>query len=328
VRSRSVGVLGTLLVLVLASAAPPADARAASLYGIRMVEDDPIVGVDVVRVPPENHACKGTEFTMVFQAAEHNFEAPSTPIFGAAIELSDGKGGSKRQWTDAAGMATFTWPAKEDGQIDFTVRADKEGYLPGEPETFWISVEPCRWELSVDYQEEYAFAEEVSMIIGAEVNWTANVTMAGTGSSSGKAPVEFDGGAGTYSVYAGDAMPGPVHISLDPPVNGMYDIAWEGWVDGGMLYLREKSVDATFPKMAFIKVRDDTGNIKVNYKPPAPWVVTDGDMLKANGVRFMKFALSGGTVSRSSGPPSFVSTPTRTAWSLRVTVKEVKEGAP
>jgi hypothetical protein len=327
VRARSLGLLGVLLGVALASAGPGAVARAGAEYGIRMVEDTPIVGVEVVRLPPENHACKGTEFTVVVQAFEANDAVPSIPVFGASVELSDGKGGSKREWSDAAGMATFTWPAEREGQIDFTVRADKEGYEAGDPQTFWISVQPCRWEMSIDYQEEYAFAQEVSMVIGAEVNWTANLTLA-QGAPGDRAPVTIEGGAGTYNTYAGDKMPGPVHISLDPPVNGSYGIDFKAWVEEDVLHLDELGITATFPKMAFVKVRDDTGNITLNYKPPAPWVVTDGDILKANGLTSFRVRLRGVSYVKTSGPPSFFSTPTKTAWSLKITVKEVAEGAP
>ena len=294
--------------------------------GIRVTEDQ-IVGVEIVRLPRGQLACKGAPMPMTFRAAQDNLELPPIPIFGAAIELTDDKGTSKRGWTDSAGLTTITWPADRTDEINFTVRADKEGYEQGAAEEFRIRVEPCRWDLTVDYREEYAIMSEVSMVVGAELHWVGTVKPANPDAPQGAETLKIEG-SGTYAAYAKDQIKAPLHVSLEPTVSGSYDIEWEGTIEFGELFLKVKSVSATFPKMVFIKLTDYTNQYQVNYKPPTPWLVTDGNVFAVNQASSLQFALGGGYVQVRNGPPSFFYTPDKTEWDLTIQLTEVREGTP
>jgi hypothetical protein len=294
--------------------------------GIRLTEDA-IVGVEIVRIPRGNLACKGAPMSMTFRAVQENLDLPPIPIFAAAIELTDDKGTSKRGWTDSAGLVTITWPANRTGEINFTVRADKEGYDQEGAEEFRIRVEPCRWDLTVDYTEEYAIITEASMVVGAEVHWVGTVRPANPDALEGDAPLKIEG-AGTYAAYAKDQIKAPLHVSLEPAVSGSYDIDWEGSIEFGDVLIKVKSVTATFPAMVFIKLTDYTNQYQINYKPPAPWIGTDGNIFTVNQATSLKYSLWGGVVRVGNGPPSFFYTPDQTAWSLSIRLTEIREGTP
>ena len=207
------------------------------------------------------------------------------------------------------------------------MRADKEGYDQEGPEEFRIRVEPCRWDLAVDYTEEYAIITEASMVVGAEVHWVGTVTPANPDAPQGDEPLKIEG-SGTYAAYAKDQIKAPIHVSLEPAVSGSYDIEWEGSIEFGDVRIRVKSVTTTFPKMVFIKLTDYTNQYQINYKPPAPWVGTDGNIFTVNQATNLKYSLRGGVVRVSNGPPSFFYTPDQTAWSLSIRLTEVREGTP
>jgi hypothetical protein len=295
--------------------------------GIRLTED-PIVGADIVRLPRGQKGCLGTPMTMTFAAVQDNLDAPGLPIFGAAIELTAEDGTSKREWTDSAGLATFTWPADKKGEINFSVRADKEGYDADGPEEFRLRVEPCRWDLSVDYREEYAIIDEAAMVVGAEVHWVGTVRPADPDAPQGAEALIVEG-TGTWAAYAKDQIKAPIHTSLDPEASGSYDLEWDARIEFGALLLDLKSVKANFPAMTYIKLTDYTNHYQINYKPPTPWVLTDGDVLKSNGLSHTEYPdLGGGVFYEYAGPPNFFYTPNRTEYSLRFWLKESKVTAP
>jgi hypothetical protein len=328
--------LALLLVLLPAAGGPAgspppvhADASPAVPDPIRMTEDR-IATIEPVRLPAANRVCTGATFPVVLRVEQGNLDRAPIPIAGARVEVKDDAGNSRSGWTNGAGTVSFTWPAPGDDadEINLTAAATKEGYATDEPFAFHAKVEDCRWLLKIDYREEYAIIGEVSMVVGAEVHWRGSVRVADTGSESDPDKLTVEG-SGDYAFYASDRIQAPIHVSLDPEVAGPYDLDIEGKLELGDVRLSVSTGGSnSFPAMAYLKLTDYTGTYQVNYKPPTPYITTNGAFIEANGLTRLRFKEGRGVITRSSGVPVFFWTDERTAYEITIELTRAPGATP
>ena len=308
----------TANVIVAPAAAAPAVAGPVVWHGS--------LGLQPIRMPRQGEICLNEELQLWFSVTALDREWPM-PVAEAGVEVSDNHGITQARRTSGAGQAGFPWHVTEAGPLVLTVKASKEDWTAPPPLTFRYEAHPCEWLLHVQYHEEHAIISEVDMVVGANVNWYGRLRISGPQGDSGDQKVELLGGDGTYEFYASDKIRAPIHISLDPPVSGIWNLKGEGTLSNGLVKLQVGETEEQYPEMVYIKLTDYTGHYQVNYKPPAPYINGKGLFLSINHLNNLTFPSTGGVVSASNGMATYFSTPDRTAFSITVTLEpDVRQG--
>ena len=330
------GRMGRVLLVLLLAVGMPAPASAATDRGPEPAADpapadpireDGILGLTALQLPRMGRVCLGESIAMAFSASNVSpgLEVP-IPVVEAAVNVEDTQGRSRMLVTNGAGQARFSWPTEREGQIRFTVTADKTYYVAAKPLTFSVQVEPCQWVLAVDYREEFAIIGEVDFVVGAEVRWRGKVAITSTNADSGDSEVAIRGGTGTYQFYSSDKFQAPIHFSLDPAVSGTWGLQGDGRISAGLMSLDVGTTAESYPEMVFFKLTDyGPNNIQVKYKPPAPYLNGKGFFLEANKLSHLTFPTSGGAVTLGSGLATYFWTDERTAYSLSIMLYPLKD---
>jgi hypothetical protein len=325
--------LATVLAVGIAAQGPAVSAKVANPGPAQdptpadPVREDGMLGLAALQLPRMGKICSGAAIPMLFGVSNVSpgLEIP-LPVVEAGVSVADDQGKTRELLSNGAGLARFNWNTDRPGQIRFTVTARKTFYVDAKPLTFTVQVEPCQWAMSINYREEFAIISEVDMVVGAEVSWRGSVGITSTNGDSGTSEVEIRGGSGTYQFYASDKIKAPVHVSIDPPVSGVWDLRGDGSLVNGVLSLDVGTTEEPYPEMVFLKVTDSgPNNIQVKYKPPAPYLNGKGFFIEANKLSHMTFPTTGGAIELSSGLATYFWTDERTAYSLTILLYPLKD---
>jgi hypothetical protein len=285
------------------------------------VREDGILAIFPAQVPRGFHACLGsTQLGFFIRNVSPGVEVP-LPVVEAQVTVTDDQGMTKFLLTDAAGHARFSWPLDHEGMVSFNVTAKKQYYLPAQAYTIKVNVISCQWALRIDFNEEYALIQDSTVLVGATTTWRGSLK---AGQATGEdlvSDVSLEGGGGTYHFYAADSIQAPFHFSMDPTVSGDYSIKVKGHSDGRTVELELQTDPVTYPKTVPLKVTDYSNrNIKVNVKAPVATSGGNGLFLELNHLNTVTFPASGGTIQVDSGMSCYFFSPTRTKYSLTITL--------
>ena len=306
---RSLGFMICVLLILMLAAPPSMVARADLPWTLYIIAPP-------ASLTPPRKVCLHSKTLYPFDVSVYQGSL-ELPAIGASVSFHSDTG-DQQTLTNSAGVATFSFTAKTEGQHTISGAATMSG-LKSNTADLEVMVVKCGWNFTLHYREEYALLGNNEIVVYADVLYKESFS---TDDSGNLVPVGGPQSA-QYQLLATDLLK-PLNIGfVKKDTSGIFSMDVKGQVSQNGVHLQLSSEPIPLDLMVHMGFTDVSHTRII--EPMAP-VATFGavDLLGKLGVHSIGFGEKGGVVERPGVQRIFFNLQRRLGSQLTIRLDQIK----